>query len=252
MNLIFEISPNFENKTTPIAYYKQLDNGAKTARKYITIADLVTALSQPVDIVRGEEGISSNFENETRIPILPPNTLGYSSSKGTLMKERVTIVIPKGVYPIQYIFKNIITTHLIGFPKLIMQNVVVSIPNTKQRRIVETYLFAIKDDRKPIDEQTELYSFPFPNVDKTTGGVCWGANADISIEQLSNLDIVFTKFISAPFNEDYGCYLKNGIQNFKSYLELEVEDVPFNDDYLLPTNKKVGQLYGETYLNEIY
>lgn len=248
MKWILELNDSFENKETPVVVYQQMDNGAETPRRHMSIADVVTAFSKPVDIIN-EENLIDDFNNEVRIPILPPNTIGYSSSQGKMMKERVTMTIPKGIWPIQYAKGPVVSTHLIGMPKMVVQYVVLSIPNTRDRRIIETKLFAVKDERTTINEETQLFYFPFPNVNKSSGVVCWGANHDMSVPQLTDLELVFGKFISAPFNEDYGCYIGNGEQCFEKYIKNN-ENQPFDDDLLLPiTNTKIGNLYGEQSLH---
>lgn len=49
----------------------------------------------------------------------------------------------------------------------------------------------------------KLYLWPFANVDKEFGKVCYGSNAIRKIEKLSDLDILPILFFDSPMNDDY-------------------------------------------------
>ncbi|MCM3390541.1 hypothetical protein LG296_19715 (plasmid) [Ureibacillus chungkukjangi] len=252
MKWIIEINDTPENKDYPITGYQECSNGVKRGPYLFTVADILKGLvpmTQHAPI--HSEQTADYFKDEKRIPTLPFGTVGYSSD--AFGKERVTMVIDKEFWSIRY--RNNEKSYLIGFPKLVIQYILVPVGNTKHRRVVKTRLFAVKDDHKRITDETILYSFPFPNVKKTSGGeVCWGMNSDLTIQSLTELDQILHLFLNAPFNEDYGCRLANGVMHFGKYLET-AQDVPFDDENLLPIpygakDFTFGLLYGQEYVNE--
>lgn len=265
MKYVFEISTDPVNKDFPIEMRKKLSNGAVTPPRYMRVEDLAELLSQPVesvnfDAVVNEPGVK--LDNEVGTPLLPLNTVSFSSAEGKAIYERILVTVPKGIYPISY--RDTDNTYLVGFPKLLMQFTLIGERTDKhdtgKRRIIGTKVYALKDERL-VKESTPLYVFPFPNVNKSDGMVCWGGNSsDLLINKLSELDLIATKFVTSAFNEDYNILMDftsskeneavKPVKSFEEYIEA-YEDTTFNDDLLIPTpNLNVASLMCSTRINK--
>jgi len=230
MEWVLVISDSPKNKDYPIIGHQIADNGARRGPFLFKVQDIVDSLVCPMNEPNYMPGSGDDFRNEKRIPTLPYGTVGYSSSEEG--KERISMVIDKGIWPIKY-HNNPAETYLIGFPKLIIQYVLLPLGSTGHKRIISTKIFAIEDDHKPVTNQTKLYLFPFPNVSKSNGTVCWGGNSNLTVANLTELEIIFPLFLAAPFGEDYGMSIADGSLNFGKYIQT-AQDKPFNDDLLLP------------------
>lgn len=109
--------------------------------------------------------------------------------------------------------------------------------------MIETRLFAVLNDKKPIEDETPLFHFPYPNVGKSNGIVCWGRNQRLEITRLTELERAFQWFIASPFNEDHGVRTTHGIANFRKLID-RIQDKPFDDEWLIPIrNQSFRDLY---------
>lgn len=248
----FEISDCPENSALPVKAFRISDNGAKSGPFYYSMESFINSLSTPVISAECEASpfITNNYLGEKRLPVLPIGTVGYSSSlSGSIPKERITIVLDKAITPIRYRTQDNI--HFIGMPKLILQAIVINVPGSKKRRVIKSKLFAVKDDGNPITNETPLYKFPFPNVNKSEGTICFGANDAVLLDDLTQIERVYHLFTDAAFNEDYGMSLLNGIFYFSEYLADDAAAKPFDDEMLIPAHTTFGNLYGTEYVNSI-
>ncbi len=251
MKWILEISDNPVNIDYPIIGQKIYDNGTKNQTVMLTIESVVNALtSGPVESASTD---NPNYSNERRTPLLPRNTLSFSySEKGTY--ERLTMVIDKSTWFIRYRTEE--ELYEIPFPKMILQLALRPVQNSMKRRIIETNIFAIMDSHSVIDENTELYYFPYPNVSKESGKVCWGANT-FTVDSVAASERFFTQFTAAPFNEDYGMMIDHQFENkttlgkrnglFKEFIQHIADNKInyFDDNWLLSTDKKLSDILGE-------
>lgn len=251
MKWILEFSDMPQDKDYPIVGYQITDTGIKRGPYLYKVEDVVNSLTafQNETITSTDYG-ANIFLNEKRIPTLPVGTIGYSSSDQG--NERISLVIKKDIWPIKY--QNDPELYFIGFPRLIIQYVLVPLRTNGLRRVMATKIFAIKDDQQPVSDETKLYAFPFPNVSKEDGKVCWGENSNFTIANLLELDKFFAYFLSAPFGEDYGMRLADGSLTFGKYIETH-QHKSFDDELLLPVMKgeehlTFGTLYGTEFVND--
>lgn len=223
-----------ENPEYPIKSFRISDFGVRTGPFYHRVSDIIEALSQTSDLFHDAEG---EKEDEIPTPVLPVGTIRYSTNPSRT-KHRVTMVLDKKMWDIRYGDDPELLS--IGFPRMILQYLVV--PNHETFRIVEMRIYAILDDKKPITDDTPLFVFPYPNVGKYNGIVCWGQNERLEIRSLSELERAFFWFVSAPFNEDHGVRTTLGINTARLLFE-KIKDQMFDDDWLIPANRTFGDLF---------
>lgn len=216
----FEISDKPVNANFPVVATQVFDSGAKKGPFYFSIEQfLATFESRHI----GET--ATVFENT---PPLPNGTIQYACSDDRTV-HRVTLEFPKSVWDIRY--DNLIDFFPMGLPRLIVIYEVKR--NAESFYISETKIFAAMDDGKAINEDTPLYSFPYPNVYKHNGSVCMGGIERITLSYLTELQSKFIHFIQSPFNESLGMYTTTGVNNFMKFIEMN-QGKPFNDEWLMP------------------
>lgn len=230
----FEISDCPINANYPIVARQINDSGVERGPFYLTIDTLLTALKKEPDNVLNADELRGN---EKSTPPLPFGTIRYSANE-TVTRERITVEIPKKLWEVRYGDED--TFYTIGFPRMVVQYL--SIQSQDKKMINEMRIYAVEDNKKPITDDTPLYTFPYPNVGKSNGIVCWGQNQRLEIESLVELERGFLWFVSAPFNEDHGVRTTLGIPQFKKLLEV-VENRQFNDDWLIPNKNNFGELF---------
>ncbi|MER2009796.1 MAG: hypothetical protein ABS939_20360 [Psychrobacillus sp.] len=230
----FEILDIPENSSYPVKAMQVYDNGIKKGPFYLTIKDLTNALNSEPELLLDPE---KAMKTETIVtPTLPVGTIRYSSNEAKT-RERITIEIPKKQWDIRY--RDNEDFFNIGFPRMIVQYVIAT-DSKDIKKIVETRLVAVLDDKRPIQEDTPLFMFPYPNVGKSNGIVCWGQNQRLEINNPTDLERSFQWFIASPFNEDHGVRTTLGIDNFRKLIE-HIQDKPFQDDWLIPLNNQAFQ-----------
>jgi len=231
----FEIKDVPKNADYPVEAFQVNDSGVRRGPFYLRVEDLIGALSQEPENTYDAE---DERVNEHSTPSLPYGTIRYSSN-ASQSKHRVTMLLPKMNWDIRYgdeeEFFNI------GFPRLVIQYLIVP-SNTKPLKISEMRIYAVRDDRQPISEDTPLYTFPYPNVGKSNAIVCWGLNARLEIDSLSELERAFRWFVSAPFNEDHGTRTTLGLPSFRRLID-KIKDQPFDDEWLMPSRETFGNLF---------
>ncbi|MDQ0273505.1 hypothetical protein [Cytobacillus purgationiresistens] len=234
MEIHFKLSNCPSNIMYPVTIYQKCENGISKASVQVTIDELINTLQdKPTNLLNADD--SRTQEKST--PALPFGTIRYSATDSKDV-ERVTMVIPKKIWEIRYGDKN---DHFysIGFPKMVAQYKCI---NTQKSKVIqEMRLYAVSGNG-PINDDTDLYSFPYPNVGKSNGIVCWGQNQRLELESLVDLEKSFYWFVSAPFNEDYGVRTSLEIHNFRMLIET-IEGQRFNDQWLLPLNMKYKDLF---------
>lgn len=232
----FELSDCPINVNYPVKAFSVMDNGVKRGPFHMKVEDLVAALSNEpetshdADALRNEETIIS--------PALPFGTIRYSTNENRT-RERLTMEIPKNQWDIRY--GDEVTPFYLGLPRLVVQYLVETSTGGK-RKVIETRLYAVLDDKNAITNSTPLFPFPFPNVGKENGIVCWGQNTRFELNELTELTKLFLSFLSAPFNEDHGVRTTLGIPNFRRLIE-QIQEQPFDDEWLIPSQKTFGSLF---------
>ena len=162
---IFEIDSCPTIASHPIQVQKSL-NGALGIKKHITIKDFHLMVNSA--LLHDEPEEINNSSNEIGTPMLPFGTINYANTENY---ERITIVVPKGIYPIRYQVHSAaeIQNYMIGMPKLVFQFKLIG-DKSGLRRIVDSRVFALKSGK--LNADTPLYTFPFPNVSKGNGQIC--------------------------------------------------------------------------------
>ncbi|WP_374717725.1 hypothetical protein [Neobacillus sp.] len=225
-----EISDCPTNATYPIKAFQIGDNGVKRGPFYLKVEDVISALQH-----RPENSDCDFSEMKHLTPCLPFGTIRYSKNdNGT--RHRVTMVLEKRIWEIRYGDEDEFFS--IGFPRLIIQYLVTG----EKLRIAEMRIFAVQDDRQAIMDATPLFAFPYPNVRKSDGIVCWGLNERLELNSLTDLERAFRWFVAAPFNEDHGVITTLGINCFRTLIE-RVRDKDFDDNWLVPVNLNFGDLF---------
>lgn len=232
----FEFTDIPANPEYPITAYQIYTSGAKKGPFYLSMKDFLTALENEPEVQYDPEALR---DMEKNTPALPFGTIRYSENESQT-RQRVTLEIPQKQWEVRYGEDNLLYT--IGFPRMIIQYLVTSQKGVADLRIDETRIYAVLNNGQPITDETKLYIFPYPNVGKGNAIVCWGQNQRLTLQNLVELERMFRWFVSAPFNEDHGVRTTHGIPNFKKLLE-EIQDKPFNDDWLMPTTNTFGELY---------
>lgn len=187
----------------------------------MTIQDLIEALNNSIEDV-GDDMYET--------PILPQNALKFVWRN--LRKEQTELYVE--VASRQFDVKLYDRDYKqIGFPRMIFKYAITNHTHVKLERI-----FAVKNDGKPITNDTPLYHFPYPHVG-TDGSVCMGGNAFPKIKDYLQLATFHMLFIGSPFSGDYGA---------KTTLNLPISEVfplgenkPFNDEWLVPRFKTVQE-----------
>lgn len=241
MKWLLELSDLPESTTHPIVGFPVYENGVKGTQRYFSIQDIVNALTESET---GLEDVEGEIKEEEHTPILPRNTIRYSKSPCDT-RQRITMEIPKHRAFIKHVGleEELIE---IGFPRMVVQFLV---EKTKDRKKMymqkQTRIFALRDDNQPIQEDTPLFTFPFPNVMKGSGVVCWGSNSPMEYDCLSELQRAFVWFTSSPFNEDYGVSTLSTQSNKTSFLKYieTFHSSDFNDDELVPYKNNFSSLF---------
>ena len=231
----FELTDQPINPQFPITAYQVYDNGARKGPFYFSINDLVTALNAEPEYHYDAE---NERAKEDSTPSLPFGTIRYSVNEAKT-RQRVTMEIPQKQWEIRYGHENDVF-YSIGFPRMVIQFLVNSVGDVL--RVDETRIYAVLNNGQPITDDTPLFHFPYTNVGKTNGIVCWGRNARLTVTQLVELERMFGWFVAAPFGEDHGVRTTHGIGRFQRLIE-EINNNPFDDEWLIPFNQTFGELF---------
>lgn len=223
----------------PVEAIEVLNNGM-TRKRYLRVEDVIESLEA---IIRAQD---SFFE----LPLLPKRCIHFTQTKSGRCTQ-LLVEIEKAIFPIRYSVKrDELETYFIGFPRLLVCFKLFQDEHTGVYRLngQGTKLFALEENAE-INEDTSLYCFPFPNV-YTDGHICWGMNQLPTFPSLVALEKFMSIFTSAPFNEDLGLKVLNGMNKFKQYIEA-FEDQPFDDVLLMPANLTIQELMERTIKGEM-
>lgn len=182
---------------------------------------LKTILESLMDAMEVSTGYST--------PILPNNCIKYQESNHT---RKVLMELPKRKWKINNAEDN--SLRMVSFPRLLLQYIIEDV------KVTEFRMFAIRD-KVPLEENTELYYFPFANVHHETGTVCMGLNVFPNIQSLRDLEQYHLLFFAAPFGTDYGIRVAEKVGS-QTELFKRLEHQSFPEDWLLPLDKKLGNI----------
>lgn len=203
---------------------KKVDSkGIDFGRYYLSPAELIQAL------------LEFNKKNSPMLtmPLLPENCIHFTRSHDERL-IKIILSSPKAERLVKYGDNE---CYFIEVPKTVM--VIDLEKDMSQYKFLNTRLFAVIDEA--ISDKTVLHAYPFPNVDKSGGRICWGGNRLKQISCLTQLNQINEAFYAAPFGEDYGMRLLSGFPSFKKYL-LENDGKPFNDQELISKGMVLADL----------
>lgn len=166
--------------------------------------------------------VFSSTESKIETPILPTNTIKYSEKGNScniiLYHEKSTFT---ATYSDGTIFENCVRPPMILKYQLNNDNGTFRISNSSA--------YGIVDDLLLINDNTQLFGLPFPNI-SSDGWICWGNNImSGNIKSLIGLRNYIDRLFIAPFNNHLFNYsfLKNfGINDpkdlFKSLQNIDL------------------------------
>lgn len=239
MKWTLELSDVPTNPQFPIVGFYESSPGVRSSQHLFSIEQVVRILENRHE-ADDRDTAEAVREKMIASPILPEGTIMYSKHPENLL-EQVVFEIPQKTFDIRY--KDTDVFHALAFPRMVVVCELEAMGN--QKKIGTMRLFAVANDGKPISEDTLLFDFPYTNVMKGSGTVCWGQNERLLVDTLSEAKKALLLFFSAPFNEDHGVRTSFGINRF-AQLIAKLENQPYSDEWLLPTNKKFGQMLKET------
>ncbi|GLO68296.1 MULTISPECIES: hypothetical protein [Oceanobacillus] len=217
MEFQITLTDKLRNFTDYVDIKQTQANGVVLGEYKMALNDVINALSNA-----SIEGRS----HET--PFLPKNCIKFITSDSG--DDEVFIELPKRQWSISYMDKQMV----IGFPRLILNY------RVHQGEIRGLKIVAIKESDS-INEETDIYYFPYSNVHHDSGDVCMGTNTFPKIDRLNQLEKMHFLFFSAPFGSDYGAMTLKG----KTLEELfkEFHEKPFHDELLFPTKKSFNEYF---------
>lgn len=148
-------------------------------------------------------------------------TRDYSTGSKTIILVREPM--PMDILYFDNIYKSV------GMPRLLFSIKI-------YKNIIQSVrVMALKDSI--IKEDTQLYEYPFSNVSRVSGNICFGLNkiSSIDIPNLTALHSIPDMFLSMPNNNDNYGHNLSGLSYRPLLEELSYKD--FNNDWLEPSNR---------------
>lgn len=210
----------------------------------VTIRDTVSNVhKQELNTVKTVklESLVKAFQNaETKIttPIIPPNTIKYEE-KGNLI---YLLLYYEPSHFTATCYKN--QYENCARPGLIMKYGLNIEENAQGRtfKICETKCFGVVDDLLLLNENSQLYGLPFPNIGND-GWICWGGNSiGGNFKSLMGIRSYVDRLFKSPFNDHVfnSPLLKNfGISTPESFFTF-IQDKPVFPKELL---ENLGRKY---------
>lgn len=239
MEWILKLSDQPLNADFPIEAHYEVTPGLKSGTRFFSFEQVVEILQNRNSL---EGSISSpNLAREELMlsPMLPEGTIMYAQHPDNVL-EQVVFEIPQKTFDIQY--KVAGALHEMPFPRMVAICELERMGDEK--KIGSMRIFAVENNKEPITENTPLFAFPYTNVMKGTGSVCWGINDRLLVSSLQEAKKALFLFFTAPFNEDHGVRTSLGINGFQALIQ-KLEGQQFSDDLLLPHNKTFGEVMKE-------
>lgn len=209
------LTDELRNFTDYVDVRQTQNNGVVIGEYKMTLNDILKALSNAA---------TKGVKNKT--PFLPKNCVKLVT---TVNGYEVFIELPKRQWQVNINDKKL----MLGFPRMIFKYYI------SNNKITNLKIVAVKDNSF-INDDTEIYYFPYSNVHHTTGNVCMGLNAFPNIENLIHLESMHILFFNSPFGSDYGAMALGMDLNG---LIKKCKDKSFNDDLLIPTQKSFSEFF---------
>lgn len=196
------------------------EDGAKISKR-ITLNEYINILS-------------SQNEEWQELPRLP---IGTIKTKWMDAKNyKIAIFVEKDVRPT--IFLKNERPLMVPYPNLIFTF------EFRDGAMRSSTCFAVKEEFAGITDETELYFFPYGNVNTSSGSICWGGNSMRDYKEPRSLEKAIGLFFDAPMNTDL--YQKSLSVKKECTLEELLTKMSkkkaFDEKLLQETSRKVGNL----------
>ncbi|MEB2301614.1 prokaryotic E2 ligase family D protein [Lysinibacillus xylanilyticus] len=171
-----------------------------------------------------------------QLPLLPNNTLHFTHNRAVSKVKLLMLFEPEMTFIQHSHIKG--DGFFIETPRTIF---CVELAKMTSMEWQVKKVTACAVDTEEINEDSNLFQFPFPHVTKQSGNICWGTNSLPTFRSLKECVRLKDLFYRSPFSEDYGMALLSGFSTFKDYLQAN-EEKSFNHNDLIPMNKKLRDL----------
>ena len=119
------------------------------------------------------------------------------------LHEVALFFIPAGRQVLNYVGH----IYIVPFPSLLFYF------ESENGRLSVTRVFATRiRDCSELGTDTQLYAFPFGNVDSYGGSVCWGETKHPPVQEISDFQGIISSFFGSEINDDYYMAGKHVIQ----------------------------------------
>lgn len=215
MEVQITITDKLNKSSEYVDIQERQENGVVLNRYKMSLDQLIKALTQ-----------SGNDQFIYATPFLPKNCIFLSH---TTHGYEVFIDLPKKKWQIEYKGER----HLVGFPRLVLNY-------SLYKNTIHSFKIAAVKENGNINSDTEIYYFPYSNVEQNTGEVCMGLNTFPEVNSLHQLEGMHHLFFSAPFGEDYGARAigKSLADLFKLF-----KDKEFDDELLIPSKRSLKDFF---------
>ena len=116
---------------------------------------------------------------------------------------------------------------------------VIFVITAENGRKTSSHCYAVKEKRvSELKMDTELYAFPFGNVEPNSGNICWGSNKLPQLTTYTDMREAITMFFCSESNKDYvsvGRTFK-GYKTFEDYIRALKEMDKFPQKALVKNN----------------
>jgi hypothetical protein len=217
MDIWIKLSDQIKNFSDPVEVYEK-DKGIVFGEYQISLSEVIRLLSK------------SKPKDLYETPFLPRNAVKYTE---TVFGKRVYLDIPKSLWMIQYHDQK----KRIGFPRLLLRYSVHHNGN-----VMDFHMFALAN-RGRIENKSEIFRFPFTNVEHSSGKVCMGTNTFPTIKELTQLETLHGLFFNSPFGDDYGAMTTSNVSMNELFSSLEEKE--FNDELLVPYGMTIEEYFNK-------
>lgn len=231
-----KVQATFESNINNFFDYVQVkvnnEDGVQLDESHMTLDEFISCVMGATYL---KETLNSELKTLSSSPILPSNCLHFKEMTDSERRfYYLTVSVPKRRWDIM-VYNTIFLD--VGFPHLVFQYKV----DADNKAIISTTIYALKSG-DAISARTALFKFPFSNVSQ--GRICLGVNKMPEINEVSELGDLHTKFLfNSPFSDDY--YVERNLSGAANIRELGqlLTNQDFPDDWLIPINKTVSDLF---------
>jgi len=221
LNIQFD-SNNFDHQYYNCARVTLTEENGEKQTKTVSIHSLLEALTHS----KVSEKVFS------RIGAVPNGFYDgvIQNDKNTGLSADIITVLPKGKQ--HMVFED--TPYYVCNPSLVFYF------GIEKNRLVSSKVYSIKDI-KP-SNKSRLYIYPFGNVRRFGGEVCWGSNSFSNVRTIKQLEAITSLFIQSPCNMDHyeTDSTKLKMQSLRELLEYLKDLDEFPDEILKARSKKGG------------